>query len=1227
MATYDQMPDGLTLVEGDDLTNYTLTEVIEKLALTTDDLSQAVKDYGLILAENIQPIEEQKEKSKASVNKKAIKEKKKDQKKTSKIPEDKASNKMEANKTTKAFFKEFSDSFKRQVNPLANLFFGQVKVLAKPFEEFTGKTVQEFLASTKEVAKDKEKQRKKKKAEKKKKEIEDKKDKLKSKTTTTQSKKTDSKTTESKASASKKPEPNTASKSDSVFKKEFGSVFTRQVNPLADFIFGQFGAITKPLEELTGKSTLDLIQSTKKVLDARKEKKSKKVAKTPEEKTEKAIVPVNSTTQTIHNLKNEKHSTHAPINSKDTVVNSSKEFLDVSNSNIVNKSDNSIANNFSSVSNLKNVTNSYSDVKKSVQHFFNNSRALSFVAPTQVDPKIVENRTTEKILNESHTVKPHVIESSVPQQAIKVELEQQKPLTVTNTLEKDSRVDRIRSRDRVEKTIRDRYETTIREPYAGEPKLVKEKKFESKFIDRKIEKLNTLVPENRNREVAPTVINRFPKLPLLGSQKEPSIAPTLVGDIFKDTVISTRKVSPKRNSILSNGGVIGAGLVFLGDTFQASIEKNKPESKTSITNVMGGTGKIANMAKTVLPMVGALAPAIIGTTVALALKRKDFKEGFTSIKEGKVLQGLETIVIGSRDSVDETKGGQPIKETAKQSLAYGSGALGIGASASAIGTIGAITSAGGAVTAGTLGSAVMTGLASALPPALIAMAVAGTAKGIQSAWVNGWDTKSEEIVNATKAVLSDENATLLVKSKAVAGTFFKGVFGTLAGGLRETVEGARERIKESKAIVDSDDSLGKKVLDFFKLWNPSDLLKDTFSDFGNGFSKTALSWFKQILPENAYLVLDSAINVVRNIFEQTSKLNQLIRKTTRSLIGTVGNVLVDAGKSIGGVVKNGVISALSFITSTDLYKDTVSVLGNIGDFFTETYSYISENVKSFIGAGFSKATEIYEKASEFLGEKIGSVKDTITESEWFQKIVSVVEKITGFFGELGDSIADKFKFVTDKVGDGTDIVKDKAKAGVGFVKDKASSGLDVAKNWLSNSALTPEEQEKRTVLINTFGRDKVIKMEADSNESFFAPDSKELLTTERGRDIITNMVLNLDPEMRDQFWERFGEVNPSKVTRVNDAIITSDGQVIHTHQDDNIIATKNEPNFIKEEVNSKPKAKQPQSTDLKEILGQVQELVKVLKDKQFQNIAVGQGGQGSNSSDLLLQTQLLRGAY
>jgi dsDNA-binding SOS-regulon protein len=458
-----------------------------------------------------------------------------------------------------------------------------------------------------------------------------------------------------------------------------------------------------------------------------------------------------------------------------------------------------------------------------------------------------------------------------------------------------------------------------------------------------------------------------------------------------------KRIQPKRTSLLKYG-IEGASAVYLGDLL---LDKNDQESE-EMDGLLKKFGTIAAIA----------APALLGIAAFTALKWDDFKDGFAQLKDGKIFKGIESLLIGNRDDITEENAGKGI---GKQTAAWGLGALGVGTTASAVG---AVSAAGGVAAAGGIGSVMGSALVAAFPPALIAAAAAGMAKGVQTAYKLEWDKKSEEAVNHTREIFRAEESNWWDKTKASIGLYGKALFGTLAGGLRSVVEPAREQL--SSIWADEEDGVVKKVVK-----SGGAAIKTLVAapfQFFSGYYSTLKDYMWNILPQG---LKDGITKQLDKLKAFTAPVTNFIDNGKELLTSFVedpfGNLQkgwdkfkkTKMGKFLSGTLQTvwgfarGIFSSVTDSISAFFkrIKDKIAetaIGGAIFDFAAKTkeiFDHIVTGITDFFGGITDAAGGLKSIADEKLLEVKASIGDLFT---------GMTQSLKDFFGGIGTGFKDFF---------------------------------------------------------------------------------------------------------------------------------------------------------------------------------------------------------------------------
>jgi len=436
----------------------------------------------------------------------------------------------------------------------------------------------------------------------------------------------------------------------------------------------------------------------------------------------------------------------------------------------------------------------------------------------------------------------------------------------------------------------------------------------------------------------------------------------------------------------------------------------------------------------------------------------------------------------------------------KQAAAYGLGALGVGTTITAVSAV-----AGGAGLMSALGA----GIIAAFPPALIAAGVAALAAGVRTAYVNEWDKNAEDVVNQSKAVFADEDASFWKKLWEGVKLTGKIILASIAGGIREVVDKQKAHVANiSEVWADDEKSFGQKLGGTAK--EIGGMLFDGIMapvDYAKGAMKTFGKFMFELLPESAQGKLtDLYDRTLKRVFSTGGKLVQDLKKSALSNIRAIGT---NVGESMTRIVDN----TRRFLTDASYRQDKI------------------EGAKETIGNLFSSVGDLFKNA-------FNGVKDHLTQ---FMNNT----KEDGLFKALGAEITQLFNWFKGIISNIFTGTKD-------LLNDKFGAFGDAIRFM----GLTDEEAAQIKEMEKVLGKDVVKELTKANSSSFnLKNDFGEFLSSESGQQALSL----LNPDSTDPIAGSVedGVFIPSDIIPVNDAIVKPDGTVIKTAPTDTIFATKN----------------------------------------------------------------------
>lgn len=270
------------------------------------------------------------------------------------------------------------------------------------------------------------------------------------------------------------------------------------------------------------------------------------------------------------------------------------------------------------------------------------------------------------------------------------------------------------------------------------------------------------------------------------------------------------KTSPEKSALLRKGGIIGAGFVFLAKALRGEDENESLRKKSLKDDNENGVSKKVleflkangkSLAQIAVPILVAAGGAV-AISKGMEMQKRDTEDSKKYFDSGDATRGVETAILGDRSRLTEENANSELGRTTGKTalLAGGAAALAAGGAGVVAGTAAGIgaggaalaggAAMGGALTAGlgAAGAAGMATLGAVAAPAAIAAAiiVAGVAiaKGTQEAYELEWDKNQASIQKDLTRTMLDDDASFGEKLKANLQKGWKGLTGTLAGGVR-----------------------------------------------------------------------------------------------------------------------------------------------------------------------------------------------------------------------------------------------------------------------------------------------------------------------------------------------------------------------------------------------------------------------------------------------------------
>lgn len=613
------------------------------------------------------------------------------------------------------------------------------------------------------------------------------------------------------------------------------------------------------------------------------------------------------------------------------------------------------------------------------------------------------------------------------------------------------------------------------------------------------------------------------------------------------------RIAPQRNELLKHG-IEGSAAVYLADRLGKAIGSVETEESGGglLDSILTGAGIRggANGLTSILSRVGSLAviagPAMAGLAAFTALKWDDITDSFSAFQDGRIGEGIETLLIGSRDRVTDENAASGI---GRQAAAYGAAGLGIATTAgvaSSVAAAGGLAAAGGiAGVAGMVGPALM----AAFPPALIVAGVAATAKGIQTAWVLEWDRRAEESAESVRSVFSDEESNWWDKTKASVAYVGKGIFGSLAGGIRNVVEESELGDIWSDEEATFLQKVGRSTLDI--LHAPIRFLEGTL--------ETAGEYIWNILPEG---VQEGLIGMAEGVQERLSGVREALfgedSRTAKELFNDFkGNI-----SGFMGGIKDGIGDFFDDVHERGFRRaagDAIRNAGeNVGDFFRGAAEGISEffndvkeqglagTLEERINTAIGDADGFFADAGRSIANFFGDVQENGFGATLQDRVENIRAGIQDFFADAGQKISDFFSDVSDTIS-GVDEE--------GLTRADRSSRRESILSQIGGGTFGGlGDSEAFNQEVERYASEKGLSF-SQARRQIQRDDEALLSIAER---------LGLDSSVPEREiglnLDSFNALTP--YASVEDAIIKPDGRIIRTSPDDTIVATKNTPQMV-----------------------------------------------------------------
>lgn len=673
------------------------------------------------------------------------------------------------------------------------------------------------------------------------------------------------------------------------------------------------------------------------------------------------------------------------------------------------------------------------------------------------------------------------------------------------------------------------------------------------------------------------------------SHNDYNVTPS-TADIFSTPGVSEEnplfeKVTPSTADLLNSGGLIGAAAVYLARQLGKGAKGEDEEEEPG--------GLLGDTVKKLVPSLASAAGVAAVAAVPLAmlaggaaLQKRDAEDAKRHWDEGNKARAAETLWLGDRDRLTEENANAELgRATGKTALLAGGA---VGAGALALGGASAGLAAGGAAAAGGAGL-LGTGLAAAgataaavLPPVLIGTAIAGAvtavAKGTQEAFELGWDKKQGEIQKElTDTILSDDSSAW-DKVKAGVSSGWKEFTGSMAGGVR----GFTEELQKD-ALLETDKNLtgylktGARALAAGVKNSTKVLMEARSGRKGAALDKQALDRMDEEMEKDPNM---------KSRLTSSNKYQEAInsgKDEQQALKEAYLQEKHEENARLGIQKENGVSVGLQDYAFTYFQKrkDDTS--------YRQTHEYAQEKAK-LMQEGLSSEeadleaikqyNEMYDKAMEYRLKQTDDYRDTYrslleqgktaeeAEKEALEvaaanskNSLTVVEKVSNFFGEVGDSVNNEVKKIKN-------------------TKFAKSVGSFASRIWGAVS--------------DWFG--KIGRWFSDKWEGVTDAVSG-------GWDGLKTATGNIWDKTKSLASDAMDFVRGKKPdSSIEDGIVTKEGKVIELSPDDNVYATKNMPTVVGDTDAQRAMPliprEQAEFTD-KNIVAAIETLIRVLEQKNF----------------------------
>lgn len=699
-----------------------------------------------------------------------------------------------------------------------------------------------------------------------------------------------------------------------------------------------------------------------------------------------------------------------------------------------------------------------------------------------------------------------------------------------------------------------------------------------------------------------------------------------------------KRISPRESELLSKGGAVGAGAVYIGNILEKHLAKNgsaevEAEQEGFLDDILDG--KIPGLSKAPKGVAGkglmaSRVSSALGIGVPLAMlaggavmQARDSRDAGRRFKEGDVSGGIESTLLGDRNRItEETAGKEMGRATTKNALLAG-GITGTAVAGGAAAAAGGAALAGGAGLAGAGAAALgAVSIGAVLPPVLIAAAIAAgataVAKGTQEAYELQYDKNAMEIQRSLTRKIADPDAKMITRIGASIDRDWKALTSTMAGGIRgitdELAIDQEKRNEEQLQILKSQADKGNEESKrLFEL-----MTQDSFKKMNDKQKE-------RLLRENAlYDEYQEVQNkTTPNIFENLIAPFEMALKTSEGVVETAHQNL--EGRILGEWEK-------SKLKKMDTLK-----AGDIAQL---------------------KNSESYKKAIESGQDSYKALQQAYLDQEKAMAKAQGKMKADGSVVDVTDIVENFASFLT-----GTQLLSDEALKQSKSFRDRKLLLKSQGKSEEEASAQALEEMKARQENEMEFQLkqteeykdyfDNMIKLGRSKEDA----EKEALAAVKKDKNVMADTTRNVFQKLGD-VWKTYddfvgglqkkvsegfstavdfvtGKSNdrPSPVEtstapgdsiptpyvskpdgKIDDGIVKTDGTFIQTSPDDTIIATKNTPRVVGDVETRKamPPVPGPLELNDKNIVAVLQSILSTLQAKEFSpNINVATAGDSS----------------